>query len=140
LQRLVNRLELADAVRFRGPLEGLDALLAAYRRADVFCLPSRQEGFGIVFLEAMAAGLPIVAARAGATPEVAPEGIASLLVPPDRADLLAAALDRVLADEDLRTRLSEGGRARWRAYDWPEVARRFLAATRLAPGEGPARY
>ena len=61
-------------------------LAEEYNRCDVFCLPSAQEGFGIVFLEAMAAGKPIVAARVAAVPEVVRNGI---LVEPDNQEALA---------------------------------------------------
>ena len=66
---------------------------------DVFCLPSVQEGFGIVFLEAMAAGKPIVAARAAAVPEVVRNGI---LVEPENPEALAEAILRLYRDPDLR--------------------------------------
>ncbi len=125
------RVELAGHVPF-------DRLAAEYRRADVFCLPSRQEGFGIVFLEAMAAGLPIVAARAAAVPELVREGETGALVPPGDAPALAAALRTLLQDPAERRRLGEGGRRRVLDYDAPIVARRFLDAIDVTPTTGAA--
>ena len=80
LRRLWRELHLEGTVRWIGDVTA-SQLAAEYNRADVFCLPSVQEGFGIVFLEAMAAGKPIVAARAAAVPEVVHHG---LLVEPKR--------------------------------------------------------
>jgi glycosyltransferase involved in cell wall biosynthesis len=125
LERLARRLDLGGRVEFLGHVP-FARLAGEYRRADVFCLPSRQEGFGIVFLEAMAAGLPIVAARAAAVPEVVPDGQGGILVPVGDEAALANALDRLFADPALRRRLSEGGRSRVERYDAPRVAQRFL--------------
>ena len=127
LEQLVRSLGLADSVTFLGALEGVDAVRDEMARARVFCLPSRQEGFGIVFLEAMAAGLPIVAARCGAVPETAPHGEVALLVDPDDVEELASALVRILRDADLSTRLARGGNDRWLRFDWSAIAERFLA-------------
>ena len=76
----------------------------------------------------MAAGLPIVAARAGATPEVAPDAEASVLVEPDDDAALAAALKRLAGSRQVRERLGANGSRRWADFDWPLVAARFLAA------------
>lgn len=103
-------------------------LLREYRNADVFCLPSRQEGFGIVLLEAMASGLPIVAARAAAIPEVVAEGENALLFAPGDAGELAEALQRLLADVALREQMAAAARLRVRKFDAPVVAAQFLAA------------
>jgi glycosyltransferase involved in cell wall biosynthesis len=139
LQSLARHLGVGDAVVFHGSLDGLAAVQAAYLASDAFCLPSRQEGFGLVFLEAMAARLPIVAAHAGAIPEVAPDGEASLLVDPDDDAGLAEAILRVLSEPALRERLTANGGARWRTFDWPRVAERFLAAAVPDSPSGPSR-
>lgn len=125
-RRLAGRLGLADAVTFTGALTSAAELDREYRHARVFCLPSRQEGFGIVFLEAMAYGLPIAAAAAGAVSEVAPPNRTSLLVPPGDAEALAAALVRLLGERELATRLGSAGPARARVFDWSSTARAFL--------------
>lgn len=104
------------------------ALLREYRNADVFCLPSRQEGFGIVLLEAMASGLPIVAARAAAIPEVVADAENALLFTPGDAVGLADALQRLLGDAALRQRMAGASRRRVRMFDAPAVAAQFLAA------------
>ena len=130
LQRLARHLALGDRIEFLGHVP-LARLAAEYRRADLFCLPSRQEGFGIVFLEAMAAGLPIVAARATAVEELLGDGACAVLVPPGDETALAAALGRLLGDADERRRLSEAGRRRVERYDAPLVAAQFLEAIGL---------
>lgn len=131
LRALVRSLDLEDTVALIGSVEGVHEIRAELSRADVFCLPSLQEGFGIVFLEAMAAGLPIVAAECAAVPETAPHGEVSILVAPDAVEELAAALVRLLKDGNLRARLAAVGNARWRQFAWPGVARRFLAEAGL---------
>ena len=108
-------------MRWLGDISQAD-LAAEYTGADLFCLPSVQEGFGIVFLEAMAAGKPIVAARASAVPEVVTQG---LLVDPDNGEALAAGIEHLHHDSDLRRRLGEGGLARVEQFDAPRVAARF---------------
>ncbi len=130
LERRARELGLRDRATFLGHVT-FERLASEYRRASVFCLPSRQEGFGIVFLEAMAAGLPIVAARAAAVPELVVDGESGVLVPPADPDALAAALGRLLRDSGERKRLCEGGRRRVRGYDAPLVARLFLEAIGL---------
>jgi glycosyltransferase involved in cell wall biosynthesis len=127
LRALAAGLGLGDAARFLGALPDDDAVARLYRQADVFCLPSVQEGFGIVFLEAMASGLPIVAARAAAIPEVVPDGQAGVLVPPGDVPALAAALAELLGAPERRAALGAFGRAHVRQYDWDQVAGIFLA-------------
>lgn len=127
LEALHRDLDLDGLVEWLGYVPP-ESLASEYRRCDAFCLPSVQEGFGIVFLEAMAAGAPIVAARAAAVPEVVTEG---LLADPDDADSLAAALERMASDESLRARCAEAGRRAVESFDAPRVAGLFLAV--IAP-------
>jgi glycosyltransferase involved in cell wall biosynthesis len=124
LRSLCNKLHLGSVVKWVGDATA-DALASEYNRADVFCLPSVQEGFGIVFLEAMAAGKPIVAARAAAMPEVVPQGI---LVNPDDPVALADGIARLYSDRDLRERLSARGKEEVQQYEMTRVARQFLDA------------
>jgi glycosyltransferase involved in cell wall biosynthesis len=126
-QRLRDR-GLQDHVQLLGALADDAEVRAWYERASVFCLPSQQEGFGIVFLEAMASGLPVVSTTATAIPEVVPDGEAGLLVPPRDPAALAQALLRLLQDPALRARLRDAGRRHARQYDWELVADRFLEA------------
>jgi glycosyltransferase involved in cell wall biosynthesis len=120
---------LAGRVRFVGATSAA-AVAEAYDRADLFCLPSRYEGYGMVFAEAMARGLPIVAARIAATEELVPEA-AGALVPVDDAAALAGALAGLLDDAALRRRAGDAARAHAETLpDWPETAR--LARDALA--------
>lgn len=114
--------EIAAAIRQRGLTERIDALgnrddvpdvLAS---ADVFVLSSRSEGFPVSILEAMAAGLPVVATDVGGVAESVIEGETGLLVPPGDPRALAAALDRLLTDRALRLRLGAAGRERVRRH------------------------
>jgi glycosyltransferase involved in cell wall biosynthesis len=125
---LAEQLRIGDTVRWLGDISQAD-LAAEYAGADLFCLPSVQEGFGIVFLEAMAAGKPIVAARASAVPEVVTQG---LLVDPDNEQALAAGIERLYRDADLRRQLGGQGLARVKQFDAPRVAARFVEEVRRA--------
>jgi len=91
LQRISVELNLQPVVQWLGDVPAAK-LAEEYNRANVFCLPSVQEGFGIVFLEAMAAARPIVAARAAAVPEVVRDGI---LMEPKNPEALANAIVRL---------------------------------------------
>ena len=96
-----------------------DARLALLRGARVVAYPSRYEGFGLVPLEALATGTPVVATTTGAIPEVLGDG--GLLVAPGDVDALAGALERVLTDEQLVSSLLRRGSARVDAYSWTET-------------------
>lgn len=89
---------------------------------DVLVLPSVYEEMGSVLVEAMAAGLPAVASDVGGIPEVVRDGETGLLVPPGDVDALAGALDRLVADGRLRSRLAAGARTRAQAYGWPYLS------------------
>jgi glycosyltransferase involved in cell wall biosynthesis len=114
LRALARDLRIESRVRFGGHVD--DATLAsAHAQADAFCLPSldRAEAFGLVLLEAMRAGLPIIASDipGSGVGYVARE--AGLLVPPSDVDALAAALRRFVDDVPLRQRFGAAGRRRW---------------------------
>ena len=102
-------------------------LAEEYNRAHVFCLPSVQEGFGIVLLEAMTAGLPIVAARAAAIPEVVPH---ASLVEPESADALASGILDLYGDPRARASQCQAGLKWVEQFDAPRVARIFIDAVR----------
>ena len=132
LVRLIAAKELSGRVSLLGECTP-ERLSAAYRAADVFVLPSFHEGYGMAYAEALAHGLPVVATSAGAIPEIVPAS-ASLLVPPGDTLALRVALQRVLADNDLRTRLSTNAvLAAESLPDWPTAVRRWAeACDRLA--------
>jgi glycosyltransferase involved in cell wall biosynthesis len=125
LLNLWRTLKLERTVRWLGNVSQA-ALAREYQGCDVFCLPSVQEGFGIVFLEAMAAARPVVAARAAAVPEVVLDGATGLLAAPGDDEALAAALVRVYADAAFRRALGEAGRDTVERYAAPRVAGMFL--------------
>jgi phosphatidyl-myo-inositol dimannoside synthase len=110
LKRLAINLRIAECVHFLEHLSNED-VAACYAHADLFALPSTSEGFGLVFLEAMAFSKPVVAAAIGGTTDVVEDGINGLLVPPGDPDALVEALRRLLFDESLRRELGRRGEA-----------------------------
>ncbi len=108
LQTLAAEMNVNDAVHFF-PALSRERLAACYARADVFALPSTGEGFGLVFLEAMAFGTPIVAAAAGGSTDLVENEINGLLVPAHDPEQLANALARLLCDDALRSTLGRRG-------------------------------
>jgi len=129
LRRRCRGLGLDGVVRFLGEVSR-QALAVEYVGADVFCLPTVQEGFGLVFAEAMAAGLPVVACRAAAVPEVVEDRRTGLLVNPRSPDELAMAMETLLTNPGLRGEMGEAGRRRAEALDLERVAARFVDAVR----------
>jgi glycosyltransferase involved in cell wall biosynthesis len=127
LERLARSLAISDRVQFLGQLS-FRALIAEYRNASVFALPTSQEGFGIVFLEAMAASLPIVAGDAAAVPEVVRDGVTGILVKPHDCEAFARALQLLLDQPETRKAMGAAGCAEVRRYDAPIIARAFLGA------------
>jgi len=121
LRRIWRRLGLEDVVEWLGPVRR-HRLTRELSAAHAFCLPSVQEGFGIAFLEAMAAGLPIVAVRAAAVPEVVPH---ALLTAPDDVQSLAEALLALYESKDLRSRIAEAGKQQVQRYSLPAVSEQF---------------
>ena len=116
-------------VLFPGPVSDAE-LVALYDAALAYVFVSVGEGFGLPGLEAMAAGLPVVAARAGSLPEI--YGEAALYCDPRDIESIASALGRVAADAELRARLSTLGRDRAAEFSWARTARETLDVYRDA--------
>ena len=107
LRALCHDLALDERVAFVGHVADLRPL---FRAADVFVLSSHLEGLCTSILDAMLAGLPVVATRTGGVPEIVMDGRTGLLVPPRAPEALASAIGRMLADTDLRLGLAAAGR------------------------------
>ena len=121
LEGMVTALGLADHVRFTGFVAEAD-LPALYAAADLFVLPTQAlEGFGLVTLEALACGTPVVGTRVGATPELLEPLDSGLLVDAPTADAIAAGVARFLARPD-RDALGARCRAHTAPYDWNRIA------------------
>ncbi len=131
LRALVERLALTDRVRFLGWVEDRRGFFAAI---DIACVPSREEPFGIVVLEAMAHARAVVASAAAGPREIIRDGIDGLLVPPASPPALAAALASLLDDPRRRAALGHAGRETVRArFDLPVVAQAISTTlTRVA--------
>ena len=108
LQKLAADLNVSDCVRFLKNLSR-EEIAACYSHADIFALPSTGEGFGFVFLEAMAFAKPVVAVNYGGTTDLVEDGVNGLLVPPRDTQRLVRALNCLLNDESRRVELGRRG-------------------------------
>ena len=113
LEDRAKALGVADSIVFAGLRHDVQTILSLF---DLFVLPSLWEGLPMAVLEAMAAGLPVVATAVGGTPEVVVDGVTGLLVPPRDPHALAEAILRLLRDPDLRKRMGGAGRERVAAH------------------------
>jgi glycosyltransferase involved in cell wall biosynthesis len=102
----IARLGLSRRIEFIGAVDG-ETLATYYRAADLFVLPSRFEGYGMAYAEAIAHGLPLIGTTAGAIADTVPAG-AGVLVPPDDVDALASVLRRLIENPEQRRHLAEG--------------------------------
>jgi glycosyltransferase involved in cell wall biosynthesis len=125
LHQLAATLNLADQVSWLGQIDDDAAFAREWRQADIFCHPSCQETFGFVYLEAMLLGKAIVAARAGAAPEVL--GDSALLVAPEDPASLAEGLDRLLLDNALRDHYGRLARQRAANYSFARMIDGYVA-------------
>lgn len=133
LEKMVQELGIQHVVRFLGRIPE-DELPQLYANADLFVMPNREiqeegslEGFGIVFLEASASGLPVIAGRSGGAVEAVRDGVTGLLVPPDSAEALATAVLSLLKDAQKRQQMGQAGR-QWveSEMNWDQTAQRFM--------------
>ncbi|MER7668872.1 glycosyltransferase family 4 protein [Kitasatospora sp. NPDC096128] len=134
LEKLADARGVRDSVRFTGSVPWAE-LPAHYGAGDVFAMPCRTrrggldvEGLGIVYLEASATGLPVVAGDSGGAPDAVLEGETGYVVPGGSAEASAERIVRLLRDEELRRRLGEAGR-RWveRSWRWDLLAGRLTS-------------
>ncbi len=138
VQEQVRALGLTDCVHLLGEVPE-DELRGWYQHADVFAVPSltvgeKFEGFGLVFLEASACGLPVIGTTGSGVAEAVRDGETGLLVPQNDVPALAEAIVRVLTDDELRARLGAAGRAYAQTQDWSAVAERVIAIYKAASG------
>ncbi len=131
LERTAEMLGIRERVRFTG---AADRQMTArlFAGCSFFVLPSRMEPLGIVNLEAMASGKPVLAARVGGVPEIVGDGGNGLLVEPENVEALTLGLARMFADRDLRHALGRAGRERARCFDWSNVAAKYDAVYETA--------
>jgi D-inositol-3-phosphate glycosyltransferase len=125
LDKLKDEVGLRDLVIFLGS-RAQDTLPYYYSAAEVCVVPSLYESFGLVALEAMACGTPVIASRVGGLQHTVEDGVTGFLVPAGDPDALAEKLRRVLVDSELRERLGANARQKARAYTWQVVADRIL--------------
>lgn len=124
---------IPEAVGFVPPSE----LGRYYERAAVVVCPSRREGYGVVAREAMAYGRPVVASAVGGLPDAVEDGVTGLLVPPRDTGQLRAAIERLLADAELRRRLGQAARERAvERLSWGAATSATIAAYRTASTSG----
>lgn len=145
LRRAVAAAGLQDSVVLTGPVASAD-LPAHYAAGDIFAMPCRTrragldvEGLGMVFLEAAACGLPVVAGTSGGAPETVQEGVTGHVVEPRSREQVAGTISRLLADPDRARAMGAAGRA-WveQRWSWTTIAETFEAI--LQPGAGAPGY
>jgi D-inositol-3-phosphate glycosyltransferase len=125
LQELATRLDLDDVVHFLPP-QAADGLVGVFRAADVVAVPSHNESFGLVALEAQACGTPVVAARVGGLPVAVADGRSGLLVDGHEAQAWADALAAVALDPARRAALARGAVAHAQRFSWDRTTEALL--------------
>ena len=113
LEALAAQSGLRDHVKFLGWIDDISSILS---RWDIFVMPSLEEGFPIAALDAMAAGLPLIATRVGGVPELIEDGTTGWLVPPRDVESLTSRLRILLSDPELRVKMGDSGYARVRDH------------------------
>lgn len=124
LENLVKELNLKNYVKFIEKVKN-ENVPEYMVTSDVFVLPSLSESFGIVNLEAMASGLPIVTTKVGGLPEVVKDGETGFLVEPKNPEQIAEKALLILEDDELRKRISRNNKEEVRKYSWESVVERL---------------
>lgn len=125
LRHLAGELGVQSRVIFWGRADRATTT-RLFKGCNFFVLPSRHEPFGIVNLEAMAAGKAIIATRVGGVPEIIADGENGILIPPDNATALTQAMERLGTDLALKKRLAECGRTHAEQFSWSHIADQYL--------------
>jgi 1,4-alpha-glucan branching enzyme len=125
LESLAEQEKVRDRTTFAGFVEDAE-LVRILKSSDVVAVPSRFEPFGIIALEAMAAGAPVVVSKVGGLAEIVEDSVDGLEVEPDNPGSIAEATVRVLEDGELAASLAEKGRKRAEAYSWEGAATKTL--------------
>ncbi len=115
--------DIRNSIKFTGYISN-DLLLSLYRGAKLFLFPSFCEGFGLPILEAMACGIPVITSNVSSMPEVAGDG--AVLVDPYSPEDIAHAMNNVLEDEMLRSKLIERGLERAKSFQWDKAKTKYL--------------
>ena len=127
VRELISKLELQERVQLHVDVPH-ERIPEFFERADLLVLPSRLEPFGLVLLEAGAAGVPVVATRVGGIPELLQDGVTGILVPADDMAKLEAAMRRMLTDSEAATRMAQAWREKvLTCWSWRETCNKYLA-------------
>lgn len=123
LRLLSKKLGVNKHIKFAGFVGDSFKKALFYKSADIFAFPSFSEIFGIVNLEAMACGIPIVASNVGGIPDVVKDEENGLLVPPGDSEVLADVIIYLLENEDVREKMGQNGRDKVKDYSWDRIAK-----------------
>jgi len=124
LMALANALGLSRCVEFLGMVRGKEKIQLLQEAMFLVC-PSRKEAFGIVNLEAFAAGIPVIASRVGGIPDIVEDGVNGFLVEPDDVKKLEDKLELLMNDAALRNNLSSNALKKVSSYDWFRIAQEY---------------
>ncbi len=125
LRKMVSRLGLGERVAFWGP-QRQDLLPYFYAAAEVLVMPSRYESFGMVTLEAMACGTPVVASRVGGLQYTVGDGKTGFLIPEGDWRIMADRIQRIIESPVLRKKLTSAAIHRVKQFGWPNITRKIL--------------
>jgi len=126
IKQIIQDYDLTQNVKLIGFIDK-PALIDVYSNADVLVVPSLYEPFGLVNIEAMACGIPVVGSNVGGIPEIIDDGKTGLLVQPGNPEELATAITRLLENKELRKKMGAAGRKRAKLYfDWKLITKKIL--------------
>lgn len=127
LENMALKLGIQRKILFTGFIENIKRAMY-FKSADIFCLPSTMstESFGIVNLEAMASGVPVIASNIGGIPDVVEDGKTGILVPPNNSEYLSNEIINLIENKNLRIKLGKNGKIKSLDYSWEKIAQEYL--------------